>query len=260
MMHLSRKFFGTIGVGVAAALIVVATSGSAASQDNTFSILPSTFWVDQLPLQLLANDLKRREERDSTSGSSPSSNVTATTTAVASTTYSPSSAVTERVEAQYIAFIRGIAPADAEIVRSDLARFDAPDAWSQIVSRTDFRSGDASDAMASYWILNWMIANNETADRPDDRARAAAVKRQVGGIIAGNPTFASMNDAQKQEMAEALMLNFIYQHKSFSEAARTNDSAMQGRLADAAVARFRNEMGVDLRAIHLTDQGFVSRN
>jgi hypothetical protein len=32
---------------------------------------------------------------------------------------------------------------------------------------------------------------------------------------------------------------------------------MQQRLGDAAVARFRNEMGVDLRRLRLTNQGFV---
>lgn len=209
---------------------------------------------------MVANQVERDSERSRANGSSTprvAGGSTGSARHSVATTYRASPAVRARVETQYLAFIGQNAPADADIVRADLARFDAPDAWSRIVGRTGFRSGDVADAMAAYWILNWMIANNETADRPDDRARAAAVKRQVSGIIASDPTFTALDDAQKQEMAEALMLNFIYQHKVFSEAARTGDSGLQGRLAQAAVSRFRSEMGVDLRQLRLTTDGFA---
>ena len=78
-------------------------------------------------------------------------------------------------------------------------------------------------------------------------------------MIAQNPGFARLSIAQRQEMAETLMLNFMYQHDVYLHAVKAGDRALKAKLADAAIARFRNEMGVDLRSLALTDQGFVKR-
>jgi hypothetical protein len=58
-------------------------------------------------------------------------------------------------------------------------------------------------------------------------------------------------------MAEAMILNFIAQSVAYEDAMAANDAGMQRRLQNAAVARFNNEMGVNLRSIRLTNTGFT---
>lgn len=53
------------------------------------------------------------------------------------------------------------------------------------------------------------------------------------------------------------MLNFLVQHAAYVDAMQRGDNAMARRLRDAAVARFRNEMGVDLRQLRLTNAGLT---
>jgi len=117
------------------------------------------------------------------------------------------------------------------------------------------RPGDTADSFAGYWILNWVMANGGDSNR----AQALAVREQVRPIIASNPGYARLNEAQRQEMSEIFMLNFLVQHAAYTDALQRGDQATARRLGDAAVKRFRNEMGVDLRSLSLTNTGFVRR-
>jgi hypothetical protein len=110
-----------------------------------------------------------------------------------------------------------------------------------------------AEAMAGYWILNWVMANGADSDR----AQALAVRDQIRPIIASNPGYARLDNAQRQELSEVLMLNFLIQHAAYVDAMKRGDRDTAPRLGDAAVARFRSEMGVDLRRLELTKTGFV---
>lgn len=174
-----------------------------------------------------------------------------------STTYRSSPAITAQVKRQYVDFIsRTVNPQAASQYKTVLNRNDPVRNWARLTVSDGFRPGDTADALASYWILNWMIANGETQTNP---AYGRAVKQQVRGVMASNPAFARLNEAQRQEMAEVLMLNFLTQHAGYLEAHKRRDQALLRRLGDAATTRFRNEMGVDLRRLELTDRGFVRR-
>ena len=55
------------------------------------------------------------------------------------------------------------------MVRSDLDRVDVPRAWAGVVASDGLRPGDVADALASYWIINWMIATGGDNDRAQSR-------------------------------------------------------------------------------------------
>ncbi|SPU46520.1 Uncharacterised protein [Brevundimonas diminuta] len=76
--------------------------------------------------------------------------------------------------------------------------------------------------------------------------------------MTSNARFGALNNAQKQEMAEALILNFIAHSVAYEDAMRANDATMQRRLQNAARPRFRNEMNVDLRQLRLGGSGFTA--
>ncbi|KSB87548.1 hypothetical protein AS593_21040 [Caulobacter vibrioides] len=172
------------------------------------------------------------------------------------TTYRASPAVSARVRRQFVDVVSRTSGAEGgRKVADALARQDPVRSWASIVASDGLKPGDAADALAAYWILNWVMANG--AD--NDRAQAQAALAQVRPIIAGNPAYARLTEPQRQAFAETLMLNFLLQHAAYVDAMRRGDATARRRLGDAATARFRSEMGVDLRALSLTTAGFVRR-
>ena len=125
--------------------------------------------------------------------------------------------------------------------------------WARIVGDDGLHPGDMADVVAGYWLLNWTIANGADSSREG----AEAVRRQVRQMIVASPGFDRLDEAERQRLSEALMLEFLAEHAAYADAVARGDRAAADRLAEAAVARFRAQLGVDLRALRLTDEGFV---
>lgn len=170
------------------------------------------------------------------------------------TRYRASPAVTTRVKGQFADFVAKTDPANGPRLRQAVQQKDLLGAWEKHVSVDGLRRGDVADAMAAYWVQNWQIANNVPFA---NRTQVQAVRGQVYRALGSNPQFAQLDDAGKQEMAEVFMLNFVAQGSAFSDATSKGDKGLSRRLSDAAVARFRSEMNVDLRQLKLTEAGFV---
>lgn len=174
--------------------------------------------------------------------------------AVASTSYRASPAVNARVREQFAEFIRKTSGDEAaRAVSAELARKDYIREWHNHFAGDGLRPGDAADALTGYWVLNWQIANGVEEAQPE---RVRAVREQVRRIMGSNPAFARLNEAQRQEMAEVMIYNGVVQSNVYASAQQRGDRTLTRKLADAAVARFRNEMGVDLRQLQLTPAGF----
>jgi hypothetical protein len=172
------------------------------------------------------------------------------------TTYRASPAVSQRVQKQFADFMAGRAGAEGgRRVAEAMRRTDPVRNWSQMVASDGLRPGDTADALAAYWVLNWVMANRGD----NNRAQTLAVREQVRPMIASNPAYSNLNEGQRQEFAEVLMLNFLVQQAAYTDAMKRGDQRAQQQLGDAAVARFRNEMGVDLRTLTLTQQGLIQR-
>jgi hypothetical protein len=96
---------------------------------------------------------------------------------------------------------------------------------------------------------------SQKRDIEPDPATVEAVKRQVRNAFAATPDFAKASDAERQEYAEALLLqaamlaSALYQWKS--------DPKMLEQLAQAA-RQGAMASGLDLANMTLTPNGFVS--
>ena len=90
-------------------------------------------------------------------------------------------------------------------------------------------------------------------------AQSAGARMQVRASLRRNPAFSRLSDAQRQAAAETWMINFVYQQGAYVNALRSGDKVMQGRLSDAAVTRFQKEVHINLRALDLTDRGFLPK-
>ncbi len=172
------------------------------------------------------------------------------------TNYRPSPAVSERVRRQFLDFVASKSgPQGAKAV--DRAFGDrAVEVWARQAAADGLRPGDVADALAEYWVQNWMMANR--IDNTDG-AQVRAVRDQVRGTLSSNPALARLTEAQRQEMAEVFMYNQLLQGEVYTEARRNGHADNVQKLSDAAVARFQHEMGVDLRQLALTGHGFVRR-
>lgn len=238
------------------AAILALGAGPAVSQDYSFQGFATADAMNQMHAAMRDNMMSSSGEATSSSArrGAPPQALAAPSRGVVRTTYRASPAVSTRVRSQFAEFVGRNSGREAEQrVRAVLASGDPIGSWSGIVRSDGLRAGDVSDAMAAYWVMNWVMANQGD----NNRTQTLAVRDQVRRSMAGGPV-ARLDDAGRQEMAEVLMLNFLVQHAAYVDAMQRGDNAMARRLGDAAVSRFRNEMGVDLRRLQLTDQGFVA--
>ncbi len=176
---------------------------------------------------------------------------------LAPTTYRRDPAVTRKVEAQYVAYAeRTVGAQKAALLRADLDRRDFARVWAIVAGQDGFSPGDAADALAAYWTLNWAMANNQ-----DITARqAAGARAQIAATAPRALRFDRLGDAGRQELAETFMLDFIYQQGPYVDALKRRDQATTRTLSDAAETRFRQKMHIDLRSLNLTDHGFQPRS
>lgn len=233
------------------AVAALLASVPAVAQDMP-TVLPQGF-----ELQSILNQQRVDAAISSGRSSTPAARRPAPTAQRAPTTYVASPVVSARVQKQFADWVgQQSGPEAGRKVGEILRGGDPVRSWAGIVGGDGLRPGDVADALAGYWILNWAMANG--AD--NNRAQAQAARRQVAELIAANPAYARLAPAQRQEMAETLMLNFLLQHAAYVDAMKRGDKALMGRLGDAAAARFQREMGVDLRRLELTPAaGFVRR-
>lgn len=240
--------------GAVAAALLCASQTQA--QDYAFQGFATADAMNQMHAAMRDNMMEPSSQaRAPSRGGAAASAATQGRRATVQTTYRSSPAVSTRVRAQFAEFIEQTSGREAaERARSAFQSGDPIASWAGIVREDGLRTGDLADAMAAYWILNWIMANQGD----NNRTQALAVRDQVRGVIGGSPAVARLGDAGRQEMAEVLMLNFLVQQATYVDAMQRGDQAMMRRLGDAAVTRFRNEMGVDLRRLQLTDAGLVS--
>lgn len=210
-----------------------------------------------LPNNYVLSDILNKERVDAAIASGPeaagpSARREAPVHAV--TKYRPSRQVSARVRRHFAEWMSGLSRSnDGRRIAAAMSERDPVRSWAKIVGGDGLKPGDMVDAVTSYWILNWVMANGADSTR----AEAQAVRRQVRRMIAASPGQARLKDAERQEISEVLMLNFLIQHVAYTDAMTRGDRATAGRLGEAAVARFEKETGVDLRELRLTDAGFA---
>lgn len=115
-------------------------------------------------------------------------------------------------------------------------------------------SHDVADAYAMWWINAWLAY--EGLDQDTDRGTVAMVKQQVRNAFAATPDMAKSSDAQRQEYAEALLLQGLMLSAAIDQL--KSDPAMMRQLSQS-VEQGAKASGLDLSLMTLTANGFVPR-
>ena len=153
--------------------------------------------------------------------------------------------------ARIVARTRAVDKGSAE----DLERLFANDFFGKLVGplgRLGLRIDDLADAWAIWWISAWNAAHGSN-DTPSP-AVAQAVRRQAARALGAVSAIQQAGDADKQELAEALLVQMAL----IDTAVEQNRRDMAGlRVIHSAVIDGARKMGVDLETMTLTEAGFV---
>jgi hypothetical protein len=114
------------------------------------------------------------------------------------------------------------------------------------------KRNNAADAYALYWVSAWKATRGDNSTADGGTYKAVSVQAARG--LSSSPEFTNASDAQKQEMAEALMVQaaMIDAHM---ESAAGNPQQLQA--VAKAVAKGAQASGLDLNKMELTEQGFA---
>ena len=129
---------------------------------------------------------------------------------------------------------------------------DIISAIQQALSPFGLRIDNVVDAYAVYWMSAWHASMGST-DTPS-RIQAIKVKQQALQILIAVPEIAQATDAQKQEFAEALLIQTALIDASMEQAAGNPD---QLRAIASAVRQGARATGLDLDSMTLTSNGFI---
>lgn len=113
---------------------------------------------------------------------------------------------------------------------------------------------NTADAYAAWWINVWGISQKLNIE--PDAATVAAVKQQARNAFAATPDFAKTSDAERQEYAEALLLQAAMLGSAYEQ--MKGDPGQLQQLAEAA-RQGAKASGLDLSNMTLTPNGFVPR-
>jgi hypothetical protein len=120
------------------------------------------------------------------------------------------------------------------------------------MSGMGLRPDNLADAYAVYWSSAWhaSVGSNDTPSRE----QFGKMKSQAAAALAATPEVANASNSLKQEFAESLLIQAALIDASLEQA--QNDPAMLRAIAKA-VRQGANAMGLDLKSMTLTKDGFV---
>jgi hypothetical protein len=170
-------------------------------------------------------------------------------------TYTPSKSVRKKNLAKFVAETRVTNPSGADQMEQVFASGDVINMMDTAMQGKGMTVSNAADAFAVWWVAAWQAVNGDSSER--NSATYQAVSDQAARGLVSSPEFANATDAQKQEMAEALLVQavMIDQLKEMS----ANDPVSMQKLAKA-VKQGAKASGIDLDKMNLTQQGFAEAN
>lgn len=174
--------------------------------------------------------------------------------------YRADAAVTQRVINEYFSSMRSVLNEQTiREAREYLERENFVTTWRTTIRKAGLAGGDdMADALASFILLNWEMANNRMRDDHDNVAYRA-VRDQIHSFMASAPAFAKLSNADRQGLAETMMINFVFQLGAMSHAIQSNDKDLERRMGDTAQQRFQKEFGMNLRDLEVTRNGLAAR-
>jgi hypothetical protein len=165
--------------------------------------------------------------------------------------YRPSAAIRNRNLAQFVENTRKVDPVTAQNLERFLASNDVLSPIQNSMVATGLDANNLADAYTVYWTTAWFGAQGSSEDLP--KAQMIAVRNQAAYLLQSTKQFVGKTDAQKQEIAETMLLQSVLIAASVEGA--KSDPEQLGRVK-ITIAQGAKRMGLDFDRMTLTPQGF----
>ena len=238
-------------------ILVIALAASSTSAQTLMmppfngAALGTQMTMSRLNNNLMDNLRKKGSSQAREARSSPDAPPTLGMTQSAQLEFTPSM---QRRRTNYAGFVersRSVDPAGADGLVETLSN-DPIAMMEPELAKVGLRVDNVADAYTVYWVEAWQAVHGVTG--ASTRATAQAVREQAAGAIMATPAFASATAAQKQEFAESYLVQALLVGAAKEQAG--GDRAKLRQVA-AAVEKGARAAGFDLRAMTLTEEGFV---
>ena len=156
--------------------------------------------------------------------------------------------------AAFAAKSRATDPEDSRKMTTLFAANDVIGLADRDMRKLGLRADNVADAYALWWANAWLASRGRDDDLPPAQMRA--ISRQAAASLLATPEFANATNSQKQEMAEALIVQTIL--ISSAVGVYKEQPEMMERLK-AAVVQGAQASQLDLLAMDLTPAGFNLR-
>jgi hypothetical protein len=143
------------------------------------------------------------------------------------------------------------APSSGQIEQISPANFAL--AIDKSMADVGLKSNNIADAYAVYWTTAWLGSRGRNEDLP--KAQMIAVRNQAANALLSNSKLTSATNRQKQELAEALILQAILISTSVSS---VKSDPMLLNQAKTAISQGAKSFGLNFDLMTLTDRGFQS--
>ncbi|GEM_PF-1394348 len=163
-------------------------------------------------------------------------------------------ALLRQKQAQIVAAMRSTAPEAA----ADVERLFSQDVIAMIgphLRDLGLDHQDMADMTTAYWVVAWE-ASHGIVGRKTDRAIMDGARNQIAGVVGANSALAQMSDAEKQEVADTMLLQALLAEARMGAADKAG-AAMRQRMSDTIHAEASQLLGTDLRQVSLTPAGFT---
>jgi hypothetical protein len=223
------------------------------------------FWLCSIALASTGHTLSM-QETSTAIAVNQALKVNQTYTSINSATHADSELVSQRLEyktslalrqtnLQEFAAKRQVAHLEgAKDLEQMLSSDKVIDAIQQTIEPYGLSINNLADAYALWWITAWQASEGNLAKV--DKETAQAVKKQATIIWLANPKLVDATDANKQEIAEALLIQALLIQAAIDRAGSDKDSQ---EAVIQAVREGAASSGLALETMQLTNNGFVKR-
>lgn len=238
-------------LGLACVLMVFGWHATTAAQDAWFNpaITASIARTDVLGLHL-----REIEARSGQMLRAPDDLPPIRSNELAAFGFQPDPARSKRNLAQFVTKAREQNPGAAADLQRTFASMDIIGEAGKGMRAMGLDPHNVADAYALWWVLAWSAGNQ--VESPSDAPTYQAVQAQARAAFAATPGLAGRSDAEKQQFAEAMIVQAMILDSANDEV--RGDPAQMKTLAEQA-KRGAKEMGLDLNTMVLTSDGFRPR-
>lgn len=229
-------------------LLAIAAAKPAVAQDFSMPPISPSIIASVTRTDVLGTHLRETEQN----GADLAASTVPSATRIASLRYVPSPRRRAANLAAFVQKTRRSNPASAAAMEKLFASTDIVEAIGQQLAPLGLRTDDVSDAYAVWWMSAWGAAHGDPGT--PSRSTVQAVRAQAARALASASELNRADEATKQEMAEALLVQTALIDGMVEEHGR--DPAMKARIA-SAVRQGARASGLDLNTMRLTEAGFV---